>query len=489
MKILFSTVLATSILFGVSAQKNKIDYVEYDLDNGLHVILHEDHSTPIVAVSIMYHVGSKNEDTDRTGFAHFFEHLMFEGSENIGRGEYSKFIEKNGGALNAYTSQDKTFYFENFSSNNLELGLWLESERLLHAKVDQVGIETQREVVKEEKRQRIDNQPYGSFMGNAFERLFKEHPYRWMPIGSMEHLDAAQEEDYIKFYQTFYVPANATLSIAGDINIKEAKELINKYFGSIPKGQAINLYRDFLALDNAEFKERYGKDKSIFNQEDFFKTTSKEGRAMIAEYAKKATIIPRPTVVEKKLDREIIETIEDNIQLPGVFMAYQAPAMNSKDAYSLEMLNEIISGGSSSRMNKKIVEEKQLAVAAFSFMFPLEDPGALLVAAIANKDVDVEELKNALDEEINKAKTELVSEKEFQKVKNKLENDMISSYSTVAGIAEGLANYHIFYKNTSLINNQLSVYENITREDLLEVAKKYFTQDARVVLYYVPKED
>ena len=170
-------------------------------------------------------------------------------------------------------------------------------------------------------------------------------------------------------------------------------------------------------------------------------------------------------------------------------MAYQAPAMNSKDAYSLEMLNEIISGGSSSRMNKKIVEEKQLAVAAFSFMFPLEAPGALLVAAIANKDVDVEELKNALDEEINKAKTELVSEKEFQKVKNKLENDMISSYSTVAGIAEGLATYHIFYKNTALINNQLSVYENITREDLLEVAKKYFTQDARVVLYYVPKED
>jgi len=199
MKKLIATSLIAFTGLSVTAQERKIDFVEYDLDNGMHVILHEDKSTPIVAVSIMYHVGSKNENPERTGFAHFFEHLLFEGSENIKRGEYSELVEKNGGTLNANTSQDRTYYYEILPSNQLELGMWLESERLFHANVDQQGVETQREVVKEEKRQRIDNQPYASFMGEAFDKVFDEHPYSWIPIGSMEHLDAAQEEDYIHF--------------------------------------------------------------------------------------------------------------------------------------------------------------------------------------------------------------------------------------------------------------------------------------------------
>ena len=190
--------------WSVTQAQEKIDYVEYDLPNGLHVILHEDHSTPIVAVSVMYHVGSKNEDPQRTGFAHFFEHLMFEGSENIPRGEFSNYVEKAGGALNANTSQDRTFYYDLLPSNQLELGLWLESERLMHAKVDSTGIATQREVVKEEKRQRMDNQPYGSFQAEIMSHAYTVHPYRWTPIGSMEHLDAASEEDYVNFYKTFF---------------------------------------------------------------------------------------------------------------------------------------------------------------------------------------------------------------------------------------------------------------------------------------------
>src|SRR5690554_511343 len=488
MKVFFTIVLSTTLFFGLNAQEKKIDFVEYELDNGMHVILHEDNSTPIVAVSILYHVGSKNENPDRTGFAHFFEHLMFEGSQNIERGDFDKYIERNGGTLNAYTSQDKTYYYEIFSSNNLELGLWLESERLLHAKVDNKGIETQREVVKEEKRQRVDNQPYGSFMAEAFDRLFQEHPYKWTPIGYMEHLDAAQEEDYVNFYKTFYVPSNATLSIAGDINIEEAKVLIDKYFATIPKGQAINLYRDYLALDNDQFLKVYGKDKSIFNEKDFFQTTSKDGKAMIAEYEKKETVIPRPKVVEPKLKKEIIDTVYDNIQLPAVFIAYHSPAQNTKDAYALEMLNTILSGGTSARMNKNIVESKELAVAAFSFAFPLEDPGMALFAGIASKDTDINDLKKALDEEIDKAKVELVSENEFQKVKNQFENQFYSSNSSVAGKAEALANNHVYFNNTNLINEQLNVYEGITREDLMEVAKKYFTKDARLVLYYLPKQ-
>ena len=183
---LFLFIGLAAISFTSSAQdRPTINYMQYDLPNGIHVILHEDHATPIVAVTMLYKVGSKNEKVGRTGFAHFFEHLMFEGTQNIDRHEYDKYVEGAGGTLNANTSQDRTFYYELLPSNQLELGLWLESERLLHAKVENIGIETQREVVKEEKRQRVDNQPYGTFMYEIFRRAFKEHPYMWMPIGSM----------------------------------------------------------------------------------------------------------------------------------------------------------------------------------------------------------------------------------------------------------------------------------------------------------------
>ena len=250
-------ILLVSFLASVflAQSQRKIEYVEYDLDNGIHVILHEEHATPIVAVSVLYHVGSKNEKADRTGFAHFFEHLLFEGSQNIERGEYDELVESNGGMLNANTSQDRTFYFEILPSNQVELGIWLEAERMLHAKVENVGIETQRSVVKEEKRQRVDNQPYASFITETFKRMFKEHPYNWVPIGSMEHLDAAQQEDYVDFYRTFYVPANATISIAGDINIEDTKKWVAKYFGTMPKGQAINLFRDFEEMDDNKLSE------------------------------------------------------------------------------------------------------------------------------------------------------------------------------------------------------------------------------------------
>lgn len=274
MKKLIVGTLSSFLVFSSIAQQ-KIEFVEYDLPNGLHVILHQEKATPIVAVSVLYHVGSKNENPDRTGFAHFFEHLLFEGSENIDRAEYDKYVSKNGGTLNANTSMDRTYYFELLPSNQLELGLWLESERMLHAKVDSIGIETQRSVVKEEKRQRVDNQPYATFITELFVRMFPNHPYNWQPIGSMEHLDAAQEEDYVNFYQTYYVPSNATLSIAGDINIEQTKKWIDKYFSSIPSGQAINLYRDYLRLNDKEFENKYKVEKSIFDK-DFNQKTRKQ---------------------------------------------------------------------------------------------------------------------------------------------------------------------------------------------------------------------
>lgn len=473
--------------FSSTAQR-KIEYVEYDLPNGMHVILHQERSTPIVAVSVLYHVGSKNENPDRTGFAHFFEHLLFEGSANIGRGEYSELVEKNGGALNANTSQDRTYYFELLPSNQLELGLWLESERLLHAKVDNTGIETQRSVVKEEKRQRVDNQPYASFITEMFSRMFKKHPYNWVPIGSMEHLDAAQEEDYVNFYKTFYVPANATLSIAGDIDIEQTKKWIDKYFTSIPKGQAINLYRDFINLSDADFEKRYNIQKSKFDAKNFMNSKDPEVKKLITSMTAKAIDIPRPAKDTEIMSGVIKDTVYDNIQLPAIFMGYKFPEQTHPDAYALTMMNEVLSGGSSSRINKTVVEKKQMATFAFSFNYALEDAGAGIFAAIAANGIMLDDIQKEFDEQIDLMKKELISQEEFDKVRNKIENDFVSSNATIAGIAENLANNHVYFGSANLVNTELEKYMKVTREDIQRVAQKYFTQDARVILHYLPKE-
>lgn len=479
--------LGAVLLFGTNsfAQK-KIEYVEYDLPNGMHVILHEDHSTPIVAVSILYHVGSKNEKVGRTGFAHFFEHLLFEGSENIERGEYSELVEENGGTLNANTSNDRTYYYELLPSNQLELGLWLESERLLHAKVDNTGIETQRSVVKEEKRQRVDNQPYGRFLTETFSRMFTNHPYNWVPIGSMEDLDAAQEEDYVNFYRTYYVPSNATLSIAGDLDVEQTKKLIDKYFGSVPKGQAINLYRDWLGLDDAAFKTKYGVEKSNFDAVNFTNPKNAAAKKLVQKYSAMPCEIARPGNYEGRLGSVVVDTVYDNIQLPGLFITYQMPNQTHPDFYALEMLNEVLSGGTSSRLNKAIVEKKQLAVQAFSFPFGMEAGGLQIFGAIAGQNVDLQELMKEFDSQIVSIQTELITEDEFQTIRNKVENDLVGSNSSMAGIAENLADNHVYYGTANRVNEMLAGYLAVTREDILRVAKKYLTQDERLILYYLP---
>jgi zinc protease len=476
-------------LFSLSAMgQRKIDFTEYDLSNGIHVILHQDKTTPIVAVSVLYHVGSKNENPERTGFAHFFEHLLFEGSTNIGRGEYSEIVEKNGGALNANTSQDRTYYYEILPSNQLELGLWLESERMLHAKVDNIGIETQRSVVKEEKRQRIDNQPYASFTSEMFKRMFSEHPYNWVPIGSMEHLDAAQEDDYVNFYRTFYVPENATISIAGDIDIEQTKKWIDLYFNSIPSGQAINLYRDFENLEELEFEQKYGLVKSKFNSNDFLNSSDPVAKKLIGSYSKMPVEIPRTKKDLIQLGGIISDTIYDNIQSPGLFMGFKFPDQNHPDSYALDLMNEVLSGGSSSRINKTLVEKMELATFAFSFNYGLEDAGAGIFAAIAGQDIDLLDIQNAFDEQINKIKNELISEEEFQKIRNQYENSLVSSNSSVAGIAENLADSHVYFGNTNRVNTLLENYLKVTKEDIQRVAQKYLTLDKRVILYYLPKQ-
>ena len=430
--------LFLSLVLSAHAQSQKIEFTEYDLDNGLHVILHKDNSTPIVAVAVMYHVGSKNEKPDRTGFAHFFEHLMFEGSDNIERGQYDKYVQRAGGTLNANTTFDRTYYYEILPSNELALGLWLESERMLHARVDAKGIETQREVVKEERRQRIDNQPYGSVLEESFSRAFTEHPYKWPIIGYMEHLEAAQEEDYVQFYEDFYVPNNAVLSIAGDIDIDEAKMLVEKYFSSIPRSK-----------------------KPVY----------------------------RPDITEPAMKGEIRDTVFDNIQLPAVIQTYRIPAQGTDEYYAVDMLSRILSSGESSRLYKALVDDQEKALFVGNFPLSLEDPGAALAFGITNMGVSPKDLEEAMDAEIRKTQEELITEREFDKLRNQIESEFVTANSRVAGIAESLATYHMFFGDADLINNEIDRYMNVTREDIREAARKYFVPSNRVSLTYLPKSN
>jgi predicted Zn-dependent peptidase len=485
-------VLSATVNFG--QDRKKIEFLEYDLPNGMHVILHEDHSTPIVAVTIMYHVGSKNEREGRTGFAHFFEHLMFEGTENIDRHQYDKYVEGAGGTLNANTSQDRTFYYEILPSNQLELGIWLESERLLHAKVENIGIETQREVVKEEKRQRVDNQPYGSLMYEIFRRAYSEHPYKWQPIGSMEDLDAAQEDDYVNFYRTFYVPHNATLSIAGDLNLEQAKKWIAAYFGTIPNGDKLDVYRDREFLSLEKFQAKYadqlkGRETSKDFLGDYDSQMSTEDflKKYFPTASEKPKPIPAPTVKEGLLKAEIRDTVYDNIQLPAIALAYRTPELNHADHYAVDMLSMILSDGNSSRLNKNLVEQ-QKALFAVSFPFPLEDPGLAIMLAIPSMGGDMTELEKNIDAEIEKLQNELISDQEFEKLRNMIESSFITANSTMAGIAESLADYYTYKKSTNLINTELDKYMAVTKADIQRVAKAYFMKSNRVVLYYLPKE-
>ncbi len=415
------------------SQIQEIEFEEYDLDNGLHVILHEDDTVPIVAVSVMYHVGSKDEQADRTGFAHFFEHLMFEGSANIERGEYSKIVDGAGGDLNANTSFDRTFYYEILPSNQLELGLWLESERMLHLKIDSIGVETQRSVVKEERKQRLDNQPYGKLLEELMKRAYKVHPYQWTPIGSAQYIDKATIDEFMNFYKTYYVPNNTTLSIAGDIDKDETKELVEKYFGDIPRG--------------AEIK--------------------------------------RTDIVEPPMTEEIRDTVYDNIQLPAVILAYHIPEQGSEDYYPLNMLTTLLSGGQSSRLYKELVDNQQIALQAASIPLAFEDPGLFVAFALTNVGVDPQKIEDAMETEFDKVKNELIPEREFEKLRNQIENDFVSSNSTVAGKAESLANYHVYFGNTNLINTEIERYMDVTREDIQRVARKYLDPNKRVVIYWL----
>ena len=427
-------------LFVLSVHAQKIDYELYELGNGLDVILHQDNSAPVVTVGVMYHVGAKDEQPGRSGFAHFFEHLLFEGTKNIERGKWFDIVSANGGNNNANTTQDRTYYYETFPSNALELGLWMESERMLHPVINQIGVDTQNEVVKEEKRSRIDNAPYGKviYATGINKHLFFKHPYKNSVIGTMDDLNAAQLDEFKAFFDKYYGPNNATLVVAGDFELKETIEMINQYFGTIPPKPEVE----------------------------------------------------RVDIVDDPITQTIkVEEYDSNIQIPLKVFVYRTPSMKDREAYVLNMISEILSGGRTSRLYKRMVDDDKSALQVLAFARSQEDYGTYTIGALPLGDTPLDQLAAVMDEEIEKLKTELISEREYEKLQNTFLNRFVSSNSSVQGIASSLATYHVLYDDVDLINTEIEIYQDITREEIRDVAKKYLDANKRLDMDYLPEND
>jgi zinc protease len=427
--------LASALVLAISANAQKVEFEEYKLDNGMHVILHQDKSAPVIITSVMYGVGGKDGSRERTGFAHFFEHLLFEGTANIKKGDWFKIVSSNGGRNNANTSQDRTYYYEIFPSNKLELGLWMESERLLHPIIEQEGVDTQNEVVKEEKRQRT--RPYSKILDEISKNLFKVHPYKDPNVGYMKDLDAATLEEFLAFNEKYYVPNNATLVVAGDLDIEATKKMIQDYFGPIPRGA--DVIRSF------------------------------------------------PT--ETPITEEFRATAYDeNIQIPAVIAAYRTPSFKTRDSKILDMISSYLSVGKSSVLYKKMVDTNKQALAVQAVNISQQDYGIYALFSLPLGEVTLDQLIAEMDEEIVKIQTDLISERAFQKLQNQFENNYVNSNASVVGIAGSLASYHVMYGDTNLINSEIDIYRSVTREEIKAVANKYLNKNQRLILEYLPKE-
>jgi zinc protease len=419
-----------------ATRPTRLDYTMTTLANGMQVVFLEDHSTPIVHTEIWYHVGSKNERPGRTGFAHLFEHMMFKGSKNVEPEGHPSWISSIGGQSNAYTTEDATVFWETVPAQYLPLVLWLEADRLATLRIDEDVFKTEREVVKEERRMRIDNQPYGRLNELIYNQAFTVHPYKHPTIGSMKDLEAASITDVRDFFRTFYVPNNATLVLVGDFNTKEAQDLVAKYLGRVPKSNRP---------------------------------------------------VPRDIPKEPAQTQERRIKLEETWPLPAVVVAHHITFDGDPDSYPLHIASKVLSDGQSSRIYRRLVYEKQIALAAFGGGNIIEDPNLFYAVAIVQPGHAPDEAINALITELDRLRNEPITAAELQQAKNQFARDYIFSRESNKDKAMQLGHAAVIHNDIKTADGEFDIFMNITQADVQRVARKYFTPENRLVMTVVPK--
>ncbi len=438
-KPLAITVLAVFLLAPTlwGQEAPPVELESFTLDNGITFIVHEDHSTPIVAVNVWYDVGSANEEPGRSGFAHLFEHMLFEETKHLQPGDFKRYVLGAGGTYNGTTNQDRTAYYETVPSNRLNLAFWLESERMANLVVTEDNFSREREVVKEERRLRVDNQPYQGGVLTLDTLINDWGPYDHSVIGSMDDLDAATVEDVQMFYKRYYVPNNATVIVTGDVTVGEVHALADEYFGDIARG---------------------------------------EDPAGLPPY----TTVPRN-------DGERRVTVEDKLaNTPAYLSGFNIPPHSDEDTYALELLSSMFSEGESSRLYRRLVREEGAALFTFAFLDSRVGPGALWVAAIPNQGVDVEQIERLVNEEIEKLQNDGVGERELQKAKNQMRAGLIENRETVFNKSQEIQHYRLYHGDAEAINTDTQRYMEVSTEDIIRVANKYLVPANRSVVIVVP---
>jgi zinc protease len=425
----------TVVISSAAVRPPKLQYQLTALPNGLTVVLSEDHSTPIVHVQVWYHVGSKNEKPGRTGFAHLFEHLMFKGSKNVQPEAHTSMVASIGGQSNAYTTDDETVFWETAPAQYLPLMLWLEADRMASLRIDQSTFTNERDVVKEERRMRVDNQPYGRLNEIIYDQAFTVHPYKHPTIGSMQDLEAASLDDVRDFYRTYYVPANATIVVVGDFDMPQAVQLVTQYLGRVPK----------------------------------------------AEHE-----VPRDIPQEPPQTQEKRITLRQPWPLPAVVVAYHITRDGNPDAYPLHIAAKVLSDGQSSRIYQKLVYQKQIAVAAFGQAHLIEDPNLFYAVAIVQAGHTPEEATKTLIEEIERLKTEPITAHELERTKNQFARDYILGRESNQQKAMQLAHAVVIHRDVKTADAEFDIFQNITIADVQRVARTYFKAENRQVLTLLP---
>jgi predicted Zn-dependent peptidase len=434
------TVSALAVMGSVRAQAQmKIEYEDYALDNGLRVLLVEDHSAPVVTVNVWYNVGSRNERVGRSGFAHLFEHMMFQGSANVGKGEHFQLVERAGGSMNGSTNEGRTNYYETLPSNRLNLGLWLEADRMRSLAVTEDNFENQRSTVKEERRLGVDNQPYAPAFTEGSTLIYDStdcFSYAHSVIGSMDDLDRAEVPDVQAFFDLYYRPNNATLTVVGDFDPAEAKQLIGQYFDDIQRG---------------------AEPPRIACNYDF--EAGARSRTWDDQHA----------------------------NLPAVIVAYRAPPHSHGDTRPLTFLSTILGEGESSRLNRGLVRDEQSSVQAASFLNSRRGPGMFLALAIANQGVEADVLREQLNREVERIISEGISDAELEKAKNAFRASYVFQSQTSMQIAERLQHYIHYHDSLDDMATDLELYMQVTAEDIQRVAAEYLKSENSYTIIIVPK--